>query len=93
MTVAVILRSLCALLVSLTPEMDAFQFYPAPDRNVIVIEPPVNLADPYNPIWGKTDTSMVLWQPSHSLTAVAIGTVHASQEPNFEGSKNRERDA
>jgi aldose 1-epimerase len=55
-------------IVSLTPEVKAFQVYAPLDRNVIVVEPQVNLADPYNPIWGKTDTGMVLLQPGHSLT-------------------------
>jgi len=35
---------------------------------VIVVEPQVNLADPYNPIWGKTDTGMVLLKPGQSLS-------------------------
>jgi aldose 1-epimerase len=55
-------------IVSLTPEVKAFQVYAPPDRNVIVVEPQVNLADPYNPIWGKTDTGMVLLQPGQSLS-------------------------
>lgn len=55
-------------IVSLTPEVKAFQVYAPLDRNVIVVEPQVNLADPYNSIWGKTDTGMVLLQPGHSLT-------------------------
>jgi aldose 1-epimerase len=55
-------------IVSLSPEVKAFQVYAPPDRNVIVVEPQVNLADPYNSIWGKTDTGMVLLEPGHSLT-------------------------
>jgi hypothetical protein len=55
-------------IVSLTPEVKAFQVYAPLDRNVIVVEPQVNLADPYNPIWGNTDTGMVVLQPGHSLT-------------------------
>jgi aldose 1-epimerase len=47
--------------------MDAIQFYAPPDGKAIVIEPRVNLADSYNPIWGKTDTGMASWQPSYSL--------------------------
>jgi len=55
-------------IVSLTPEVKAFQVYAPLDRNVIVVEPQVNLADPYNPIWGNTDTGMVLLQPGRSLS-------------------------
>jgi aldose 1-epimerase len=55
-------------IVSLSPEVKAFQVYAPLDRNVIVVEPQINLADPYNSIWGKTDTGMVLLQPGHSLS-------------------------
>jgi aldose 1-epimerase len=55
-------------IVSLSPEVKAFQVYAPLDRNVIVVEPQINLADPYNPIWGKTDTGMVLLQPGHSVS-------------------------
>jgi len=55
-------------IVSLSPEVKAFQVYAPPDRNIIVVEPQINLADPYNPIWGKTDTGMVLLDPGHSVS-------------------------
>jgi aldose 1-epimerase len=55
-------------IVSLSPEVKAFQVYAPPDRNVIVVEPQINLADPYNPIWGKTDTGMVLLGTGHSVS-------------------------
>jgi hypothetical protein len=55
-------------IVSLSPEVKAFQVYAPLDRNVIVVEPQLNLADPYNKIWGKTNTGMVLLQPGQSTS-------------------------
>jgi aldose 1-epimerase len=51
-----------------TPQVKAIQIYAPLDRNVIVVEPQFNLADPYNKVWGKRNTGMVSLQPGQSVT-------------------------
>ena len=46
----------------------AIQVYAPTKENFIAIEPQFNLADPYNPIWGETDTGMVLLAPGQTTT-------------------------
>lgn len=53
---------------ALSPEVKAIQVYAPPDKSFVVVEPQFNLADPYNKIWGKTDTGMVLLQPGQSVS-------------------------
>ncbi len=53
---------------ALSPEIKAIQVYAPPDKNFIAIEPQFNLADPFNPAWGDTDTGMVLLQPARSVS-------------------------
>jgi aldose 1-epimerase len=55
-------------IVSLTPGIQGFQVYAPLDRNVIVVEPQLNLADPYNKMWGKRKNGMTLVQPGQSTT-------------------------
>lgn len=55
-------------IVALSPEVKAVQVYTPPDEDFIVVEPQFNLADPYNKIWGKTDTGMVLLKPGESVS-------------------------
>ncbi len=55
-------------IVALSPEVKAVQVYTPPDKDFVVVEPQFNLADPYNRIWGKTDTGMVLLKPGESVS-------------------------
>jgi aldose 1-epimerase len=55
-------------IVALNPEVKAVQIYAPPDKAFIVLEPQTNLADPYNKIWGKTDTGMIILKPGESYT-------------------------
>jgi galactose mutarotase-like enzyme len=53
---------------ALSKEIIAMQAYAPLNRPVIAIEPQFNLADPFNPFWGKTNTGMVMLKPGQSVT-------------------------
>lgn len=55
---------------ALSPQVSAFQVYAPPDRQMVVVEPQFNLADPYNAkVWGgKVNTGMVLLKPGETVT-------------------------
>jgi aldose 1-epimerase len=53
---------------SLSPEVTAIQVYAPTDKNFIAVEPQFNGNDPFNKIWGKQDTGMVLLQPGQSVS-------------------------
>lgn len=55
-------------IVSLSPEVKAFQVYAPVDKNFVAVEPQFNLNDPYNKSWGKNDNGMVLLQPGQSVS-------------------------
>jgi aldose 1-epimerase len=53
---------------SLSPEVKAIQVYAPPNKNFIAVEPQFNWNDPFNKIWGKQDSGMVLLQPGQSVS-------------------------
>jgi aldose 1-epimerase len=54
---------------ALSPQVSAFQVYAPPNRQMIVVEPQFNLADPYHKVWrDKVNTGMVLLKPGESVT-------------------------
>ena len=54
---------------AISPQVSAFQVYAPPDRQMVVLEPQFNLADPYSRIWrGKVNTGMVTLKPGASVT-------------------------
>lgn len=55
-------------IIALNPEVRAVQIYAPPDKAFIVLEPQTNLADPYNKIWGKANTGMIILEPGESYT-------------------------
>jgi aldose 1-epimerase len=54
--------------ISLSPRVKAIQIYAPVDKNIIVVEPQFNLADPYNKVWGNRKTGMVALQPGQSVS-------------------------
>lgn len=53
---------------SLSREVKALQVYAPTDKNFIAVEPQFNWNDPFNKVWGKNDTGMVMLQPGESTT-------------------------
>lgn len=53
------------------PPVTAFQVYAPPERDLVVIEPQFNWADPFNPIWRGQDTGMVVLAPGERTTYAA----------------------
>lgn len=54
--------------ISPSPQIKAIQIYAPVDKNIIVVEPQFNLADPYNKVWGHRNTGMVALQPGQSVS-------------------------
>lgn len=54
--------------IALSPQVKAIQIYAPIDKNIIVVEPQFNLADPYNKVWGNRNTGMVNLQPGQSVS-------------------------
>jgi aldose 1-epimerase len=52
----------------LSKEIRTIQVYAPPDKPFAAIEEQFNFADPFNPIWGQTDTGMVTLRPNQSVT-------------------------
>ena len=52
----------------LSPQIKTIQVYAPPDKPFAAIEEQFNFADPFSPIWGKTDTGMVTLEPGKSVT-------------------------
>ncbi len=55
-------------LTTLSPEIKSIQVYAPPWKYFVAIEPQFNLPDPYNKIWGQSETGMVLLQPGESVS-------------------------
>ncbi|MEW5978621.1 MAG: aldose 1-epimerase [Acidobacteriota bacterium] len=56
-------------IVSLSPDISAYQVYAPPEKNFVALEPQFNWADPYSPAWGtQVNTGMVTLQPGQSIT-------------------------
>lgn len=53
---------------SVAPPVTAFQIYAPPDRNLVVVEPQYNWADPFSAIWSGQDTGMALLRPGERTT-------------------------
>ena len=52
----------------LSKEIRTIQVYAPPEKPFAAIEEQFNFADPFNPIWGQTDTGMVTLRPNQSVT-------------------------
>jgi galactose mutarotase-like enzyme len=53
-------------IIGLSPEIKAIQMYAPPNKSFVAIEHQFNLADPFNKVWGSTDTGMVTLKPGQS---------------------------
>ena len=51
--------------------MTAFQVYAPPDRDVVVVEPQYNRADPFSPLWRGADTGMAVLRQGERTTYAA----------------------
>jgi len=55
-------------IISLSPQVKAFQVYAPPDKNFVAVEPQFNFNDPFSSAWGKTNTGMVTLHPGQSVS-------------------------
>jgi galactose mutarotase-like enzyme len=55
-------------IITLSPEIRTIQVYAPPAKNFVAIEPQFNFPDPYNKVWGKLNTGMVMLQPGQSVS-------------------------
>jgi galactose mutarotase-like enzyme len=53
---------------ALSPEVNTYQVYAPPDRQIVVIEPQFNWNDPFGKQWHGKDTHMVTLAPGKSVT-------------------------
>jgi galactose mutarotase-like enzyme len=52
----------------LSSDIKTIQVYAPPDKPYVAIEEQFNFADPFNSVWGKSDTGMVTLDPGHAVT-------------------------
>ena len=51
-----------------SPQISAYQMYAPPARQIVVLEPQFNWADPFNPVWKGEQTGMAVLKPGQSVT-------------------------